>query len=80
MKNYTRKGIIILLASVLVIMFFYDNLPFVENFKHLLPDNKKYASYIIIFSVLFAVLIFCEFMYYFITFIQFIRKYFKNKN
>jgi len=80
MKNYTTKGTIILLTSWFVIFFFYDNLPFIENFKHLLPDNRKYAPIIIIFAGLFAVLIFCGFMYCFTTFIQFIRKYFKNKN
>jgi uncharacterized protein involved in cysteine biosynthesis len=80
MKNYTPKGIIILLASVLVIMFFYDNLPLSEQLKSFLPDNKKYASYIIIFTSLFAFSIFVGFMYCLTTFIQFIRKYFKNKS
>ena len=75
-----NKGVIIFFVSVLVIMFFYDNLPFTEQLKSFLPDNKKYASYIIIFTGLFAFLIFVGFMYYFTTFIQFIRKFFKNKN
>ena len=75
-----NKGVIIFFLSLLVIMFFYDNLPFSEQLKSFLPDNKKYASYIIIFTGLFAFLIFVGFMYYFATFIQFIRKYFKNKN
>jgi uncharacterized membrane protein YbhN (UPF0104 family) len=75
-----NKGVIIFFLSLLVIMFFYDNLPFSEQLKSFLPDNKKYASYIIIFTGLFAFLIFVGFMYYFTTFIQFIRKYFKNKN
>jgi uncharacterized protein involved in cysteine biosynthesis len=75
-----NKGVIIFFLSLLVIMFFYDNLPFSEQLKSFLPDNKKYASYIIIFTGLFAFLIFVGFMYYFTTFVQFIRKYFKNKN
>jgi len=75
-----NKGVIIFFLSLLVIMFFYDNLPFSEQLKSFLPDNKKYASYIIIFTGLFAFLIFVGFMYYFTTIIQFIRKYFKNKN
>jgi uncharacterized membrane protein YbhN (UPF0104 family) len=75
-----NKGVIIFFVSLLVIMFFYDNLPFSEQLKSSLPDNKRYASYIIIFTGLFAFLIFVGFMYYFTTFIQFIRKYFKNKN
>jgi hypothetical protein len=75
-----NKGVIIFFLSLLVIMFFYDNLPFSEQLKSFLPDNKKYASYIIIFTGLFAFLIFVGFMYYFTTFIHFIIKYFKNKN
>ena len=72
------KGIMIFFVSVLVIMFFYDNLPFSEQLKPFLPDDKKYASYIIIFTALFAFSIFLGFMYCLTTFIQFIMKYFKN--
>jgi uncharacterized protein involved in cysteine biosynthesis len=79
-KNYTPKGIIILLGLVLVIMFFYDNLPLSEQLKSFLPDNKKYASYIIIFTGIIALLIFLGFMYCFTTLIQFVMKYFKNKS
>ena len=52
------KGIIIFFVLVLVIIFFYDNLPLSEQLKSFLPDNKKYASYIIIFIGIFTLLIF----------------------
>ena len=72
-----NKGILIIfLISLLIVTFFYDYLPINEELKSFLPQSKI-ATTLILLVPLF---IFFGFMYYFTTFIQFIRKYFKNKN
>lgn len=72
-----NKGILIIfLISLLIVTFFYDYLPINEELKSFLPQSKI-ATTIILWVPLF---IFFGFMYYFTTFIQFIRKYFKSKN
>jgi hypothetical protein len=75
-----NKGVIIFLISVLIVTFFYDYLPINDQLKSLLPRNKFLTAGILWFLILIPLFIFLGFMYYFTTFIQFIRKYFKNKN
>jgi hypothetical protein len=75
-----NKGVIIFLISVLIVTFFYDYLPINDQLKSLLPRNKFFTAGILCFLILIPLFIFLVFMYYFTTFIQFIRKYFKNKN
>jgi hypothetical protein len=70
-----NKGILIIfLISLLIVTFFYDYLPINDQLKSLLP-RSKIATTFLLWIPLF---VFFGFMYYFTTFIQFIRKYFKN--
>ena len=69
-----NKGVIIFLISLLIVTFFYDYLPINDELKSLLP-RSKIATTFLLWIPLF---VFFGFMYYFTTFIQFIRKYFKN--
>jgi hypothetical protein len=70
-----NKGILIIfLISLLIVTFFYDYLPINDELKSLLP-RSKIATTFLLWIPLF---VFFGFMYYFTTFIQFIRKYFKN--
>ena len=76
-----NKGLVIIfLISLLIVTFFYDYLPISDQLKSFLPRSKILTTGIIWFLILIPLFIFLGFMYYFTTFIQFIRKYFKNKN